>query len=110
MENLFENYVQKKWNWNWKWIWKNRRAINTKSLHDFSLICDDIKWGCDWMTFVSMSSNSLKTLCPCFNRIVNNTNSNQLIISWDQLEFCPFESVSIIRNIPNPKQEYFDIR
>ena len=109
MENLFENYVQKKWNWNWKWIWKNRRAINTKSLHDFSLICDDIKWGCDWMTFVSMSSNSLKTLCPCFNRIVNNTNSNQLIISWDQLEFCPFESVSIIRNIPNPKQEYFDI-
>jgi len=109
MENLFENYIQKKWNWIGKWIWKNKRAINTKSLYDFSLKCDDIKWWCDWMTFISMDSNSLKTLCPCFNKIVNNTNSNQLVIPWDELESCPFESISIVRNIPNPKQEYFDV-
>ena len=107
MENLFENFIVK--DWKWKWIWKNKRAINTKALYNFSLKCDDIKRGCDWMTFISMESNSLKYLCPCFNKIVNNTNSNQLVIPWDELESCPFESVSITRNTPNPKQEYFDI-
>ncbi len=109
MENLFQNYTQKKWNWVWKWIGKNKRAINTKSLYDFSLLCDDIKWGCDWMTFVSMESNSLRVLCPCFNRIVNNTNSNQLVIPWDDLNDCCFESVSVVRNTPNPNQDYFDV-
>jgi len=107
MENLFENFIQK--DGKWKWKWNNKRAINTNSLYKFSLSCDDIKWGCDWMTFVSMETNSLKYLCPCFKNIVNNTNSNQLVIPWDELESCPFESISIIRNIPNPKQEYFDI-
>lgn len=109
MENLFQNFIQKKWNWIWKWIWKNKRAINTKSLYDFSINCDDIKWGCDWMTFVSMHTNNLKVLCPCFNKIVNNTNSNQLVIPWNELDNFPFESLSITRNIPNPKQEYFDL-
>ena len=109
MENLFENYIQKKWFWVWKWKGKNKRAINTDALYKFSLKCDDLKRGCDWMTYVSMECNSLKVLCPCFSSIVNNTNSNQLIIPWDEIENCPFESVSIIRNVPNPKQEYFDI-
>jgi len=109
MQNLFENFINKKWNWVGKWIGKNKRAINTEVLYKFSLNCDDIKWGCDWMTFVSLDNNSLKLLCPCFNRIVNDTNSNQIIIPWNELESCPFESVSIKRLVPNPKQEYFDV-
>lgn len=107
MQNLFENFIPREWKW--KWIWKNKRAINTKSLYKFSLACDDVKWWCDWMTFISMDTIALKYLCPCFNNIVNNTNSNQLVIPWDELESCPFESITIIRNTPKQKQDYFDI-
>ena len=109
MENLFENFIQKKWFGVGKWTGKNKRAINTEALYKFSLKCDDIKWGCDWMTFVSLENNSLKLLCPCFNRIVNDTNSDQLVIPWNEIENNPFESISVKRLTPNPSQEYFDI-
>jgi hypothetical protein len=59
---------------------KNKSSINTQLLHDFSLECDDIKRGCDWMTFVSRHTNNLRVLCPCFNKIVNDTNSDSINI------------------------------
>lgn len=107
MDNLFENFVFKKWVG--KWIWKNKRSIRTEVLYDFSLKCDDIKWWCDWMTFVSMHTNNLKVLCPCFNKIVNDTNSDSINIPGDELQWCPFESVSVERKVSRRNEEYFDL-